>query len=98
MLSLPFKNTALEATQKIRDTGVLKLVCDTHAWMLGWIHVFDHPYYAITDERGQFSLPNVPAGTYTLKAWHEDGGTKSFEITVPESEEIRAAFEFVKKQ
>ena len=97
MLSLPFKNTVLEATQKIREPGVLKLVCDTHAWMLGFIHVFDHPYFAVTDERGSFFIENIPPGTYTLKAWHEDGGIRTQEIIVSEAGEVLANFEFAKK-
>jgi len=97
MLSLPFKNSILDATRKIRDTGMLKLVCDTHAWMLGFVHVFDHPYFAVTDDKGAFSLLNVPSGTYTLKVWHEDGGMRSREVTVSESGEVRADFEFTKK-
>lgn len=96
MLSLPFKNTILEATQKIRDAGILKLVCDTHAWMLGFVHVFDHPFFAVTDDKGAFSIPNVPAGTYTLKAWHEDAGVRSQEVIVSESGNVRVNFEFAK--
>jgi len=97
MLSLPFKNTLLDATQKIRDAGVLKLVCDTHSWMIGFVHVFDHPYFAVTDEKGSFSIPNLPAGVYTLKAWHEDAGLRSQEIIVSDSGEIRVNFEFSRK-
>jgi hypothetical protein len=96
MLSLPFKNTILDATQKIRDAGILKLVCDTHAWMLGFVHVFDHPFFAVTDDKGAFSIPNVPAGTYTLKAWHEDAGVRSHEVVVAESGNVRVNFEFAK--
>jgi Polysaccharide lyase family 4, domain II len=96
MLSLPFKNTVLDATQKIRDAGILKLVCDTHAWMLGFVHVFDHPFFAVTDDKGAFSIPNVPAGTYTLKAWHEDAGVRSHEVVVAESGNVRVNFEFAK--
>jgi polysaccharide lyase family 4-like protein len=97
MLSLPFKNTILEATQKIREAGILKLVCDTHAWMLGFIHVFDHPFFAVTDDKGAFSLSNIPPGTYLLKAWHEDAGVRTQEITVAESGEVRVNFEFSNK-
>jgi len=97
MLSLPFRNTILDATQKIRESGIMKLVCDTHAWMLGYVHVFDHRFFAVTDERGAFSITNIPPGTYTLKAWHEDAGIKSQEITVPENGDVRASFEFTKK-
>lgn len=46
------------------------------AWMLGFVHVFDHPYFAVTKDKGAFPIPNVPAGTYTLKAWHEDAGSE----------------------
>jgi hypothetical protein len=97
-LSLPFKGTMIDATSRIRQPGILKVVCDTHAWMLAYIHVFDHPYFAVTDERGMFTISNLPAGTYVLKAWHEDAGVKNLEIIVPESGDIRTVFEFTKKQ
>ncbi len=61
-LSLPFKNTTIEATSRIRQPGMMKVVCDTHAWMLGWVHVFDHPYFAVTNDQGAFSIPELPAG------------------------------------
>ena len=76
----------------------MKLVCDTHAWMLGYIHVFDHPFFAMTDEREAFSIANIPAGAYMLKAWHEDAGIRSQEITVLEIGEARVRFEFTKNQ
>lgn len=94
MLSLPFRNTILDATPKIREPGILKLVCDTHAWMLGFIHVFDHSFFAITDENGRFSIPNVPPGIYTLKAWHEHAGLLTQEIAIPETGDSRATFTF----
>ena len=96
-LSLPFKGTSIDATSRIRQSGILKVVCDTHAWMLGFVHVFDHPYFTVTDEQGAFSIPDLPAGTYTLRVWHEDGGVKSQEITVLDVGEVRVNFEFSKK-
>ena len=96
-LSLPFKGTSIDATSRIRQPGILKVVCDTHAWMLGFVHVFDHPYFAVTDGQGAFSIPDLPAGTYVLKAWHEDGGIKRQEITVQDIGEVRVSFEFSKK-
>ena len=97
-LSLPFKGIIIDATSRIRQAGVLKVVCDTHAWMLAHIHVFDHPYFAVTDERGMFTISNLPAGTYVLKAWHEDAGVRSQEIIVPEAGDVRTTFEFTKKK
>ncbi|MBI3066757.1 MAG: hypothetical protein HYY82_17700 [Deltaproteobacteria bacterium] len=88
-LSLPFKGTSIDATSRIRQPGILKVVCDTHAWMLGFVHVFNHPYFAVTDDQGTFSIADLPAGTYVLKAWRKDGGVKSQEITVPDVGEVR---------
>ena len=96
-LSLPFRGTTIDVTPRIRQAGVLKVVCDTHAWMMAYIHVFEHPYFSVTDDRGTFAISNVPAGTYILTAWHEDAGVKSQEITVSETGDIRTVFEFTKK-
>jgi hypothetical protein len=96
-LSLPFRGTIIDTTSRIVRPGVLKVVCDTHAWMLAYVHVFDHPYFAVTDEHGRFSIDGIPSGTYILKAWHEDAGMRSQEIVVPESGEIHVNFEFAMK-
>lgn len=49
----------------------IKLKCDYHPWMTGWIHVMDHPFYCVTDANGRFDIKGLPAGEYTLVAWHE---------------------------
>ena len=59
--------------------------------------VFDHPFFAVTNEQGAFAIPDLPPGIFVLKAWHEDGGIKSQEIVVPESGDVRVIFEFGKK-
>jgi hypothetical protein len=48
--------------------------CTLHPWMKGWLFVFAHPYFAISDENGKFELKNVPAGKFRLVIWHERGG------------------------
>jgi len=68
---------------------IVKVSCDVHNWMGGWIVVADHPYYAVTDENGAFKLQDVPAGTYTLKIWHEKLGEKSTTIEVKSGETAR---------
>ncbi|MDP6354614.1 MAG: carboxypeptidase regulatory-like domain-containing protein [Planctomycetota bacterium] len=45
--------------------------CDIHSWMQAWIAVFDHPYFAITDQDGNFEITGIPAGEYEVRAWHE---------------------------
>ena len=51
--------------------GRLELRCDQHPWTRGWVQVFDHPYFAMTDDRGDFAIDGVPPGQYRLRAWHE---------------------------
>ena len=45
--------------------------CDVHPWMKTWVLVSDHPYFAITDKEGNFTIDGVPAGTYEVVCWQE---------------------------
>ena len=56
--------------------GVVKVGCNIHDWMSGVILVVPTPYYAMTDESGQFTLTDLAEGTYALASWHEDSRTK----------------------
>lgn len=47
---------------------------DVHPWMIAWVAVFDHPFFAVTGEEGSFKLADVPPGNYILEAWHETFG------------------------
>ena len=60
----------------------LKFQCDVHPWMFAWVSVFDHPYFAVSDKDGKFTIKNVPAGKYTLEAVHRKLGTQTAEIEV----------------
>lgn len=48
--------------------------CTIHPWMNGTLRVYDHPYYAVTDDDGKFTIPKAPVGNYALVAWHEKVG------------------------
>lgn len=52
----------------------IKIGCDLHPWMSAWIYVFDHPYFAVTDEEGNFEIKGIPPGTYKLLVRQPDGG------------------------
>jgi hypothetical protein len=47
--------------------------CDVHKWMQGWVRVFNHPYFAVTDKDGNFEIKDAPAGNYNIVIWHETG-------------------------
>ena len=53
------------------ERGVMRLQCDAHNNMNGYWAGFDHPYFAVTDADGKFVISGVPAGKYTMVAWHE---------------------------
>ncbi len=78
----PPKSKDIEKDAKGGD--VIKLKCDVHPWMTSYIVVSKHPYFAVTDADGKFEIKDVPAGTYTVEAWHEKLGTQTAEITVAE--------------
>jgi RNA polymerase sigma factor (sigma-70 family) len=45
-----------------------------HLWVTGYVWTFDHPYFAVTDSEGRFTIPDAPAGTWRLVVWHEKTG------------------------
>ncbi|MCA9175253.1 MAG: hypothetical protein KDB14_12280 [Planctomycetales bacterium] len=47
--------------------------CNIHPWMKGWVMPMDTPYYALTNENGEFEIKNLPSGTWTFQVWHELG-------------------------
>jgi plastocyanin len=64
-------NTALpnqdqSITAELLKTGTVRVDCDAHGWMEGWVFVRDNPYYAVTGADGKFSIADVPPGKYNL--------------------------------
>jgi len=49
---------------------LVKVNCDVHKWMLAYVGVVDNPYFAVSDADGNFKIPNLPPGDYTLTAYH----------------------------
>lgn len=70
-LALPRKGDEIDITKKIAKPGVVRVLCDAHPHMTGWLVVHDSPYVATTDERGAFRIDGIPPGTYTVTLWHE---------------------------
>lgn len=76
--SLPAKGVT--QSRVLSEPGIYAVKCDVHGWMQAFVRVDDHPFHAVTGEEGRFTMEGVPAGTYTLEAWHERLG--SLEVTV----------------
>jgi hypothetical protein len=56
--------------------------CDIHPWMIGYVGVVPHPFFAVTGEDGAFEFKGLPPGEYTVEVWHEKYGTKTATATL----------------
>ncbi len=81
-------------SQKFDQPETIKITCDVHPWMNGWIVVAEDAFAVVTDETGSFKFPNVPPGTYKLEVWHEKFGTQSREVTVKAGGDSSVTVEF----
>jgi hypothetical protein len=65
---------SLEVKNLVASSVPITVACNIHGWMKGYIGVFDHPYFAVTDENGKFEIPDAPAGKFNLLIWQEKIG------------------------
>lgn len=86
----------IEETFARAEVAIL-VKCNVHPWMRGYVAVFKHPYFAVTGSDGGFDIKDLPAGSYTLQAWHEKLGTSTQKITVGGSESKPVEFVFKAK-
>ncbi|MGB8592216.1 MAG: carboxypeptidase regulatory-like domain-containing protein [Candidatus Acidiferrales bacterium] len=70
--NLPFPMMDVTLSRPLRKAGIVDLKCNAgHIWMNGVVFVVSDPYYAVTDENGEFRISNIPSGEYEIVAWHE---------------------------
>ena len=80
-----------------RAEVLIPVKCNQHPWMKAYIGVLKHPLFAVSAEDGSFTIKGVPAGTYTVAAWHEGGATgteKTMSVTVAANGAAKADFAF----
>jgi plastocyanin len=89
----PVANMSSEKTFDNAEVMV-KFKCDVHSWMNSYVGVLPHPFFGVSGANGQFTIANLPPGTYTLVAWHQKFGTQEQQITVGAKESKQVTFSF----
>ena len=77
----PIQGMEIKRTFSTREIMV-PLKCNVHAWMSAYVGVLEHPFFAVTDDSGRFSIAQLPPGSYTIEVWHERLGTQTQQVTV----------------
>jgi plastocyanin len=96
----PQFNIAMPKYVKVKEKSfpnpevMVPVKCDVHSWMATYIGVLDHPFFAVTGADGSFDISGLPAGTYTIEAWHEKFGAQTQEVTVADGEASEISFSF----
>ena len=86
VFNVALPNQGQRIKKDVKKPGMVRVECDAHGWMLGWIYVAENPYYAVSAKDGTFTLANVPPGSYTLVTWQEYTGALELPVTVKAKE------------
>jgi plastocyanin len=73
---------------------MVKFKCDVHTWMSCFVGVVSNPFFGVSGTDGTFKISGLPAGTYTLEAWHEKYGTSDQTVTLKDGETRAVNFTF----
>lgn len=96
VFNVALPNQGQRIKKPLQKTGMVRVECDAHGWMLGWVYVADNPYYAVSAKDGTFTLTSVPPGSYTLVAWQEYTGAVEIPVTVKAKEVASVTVELKK--
>ncbi len=81
-------------TRKFETPETFRIKCEVHTWMNAYVGVFTHPFYAVTGDDGTFEIKDLPAGEYTVEAWHEKYGAQTMKVTVGAAETATVEFTY----
>lgn len=70
--------------KRFDQTGTIVIRCGLHRWMHAFVISMEHPYYAVTDAKGEFVMENLPPGKFQVKIWHEALGEVVQSVTLEE--------------
>ena len=102
--ALPMVNQEFNKSQPQQNSHMLhtftapevmvKFMCNVHQWMAAYVGVVPHPYFAVSDADGNFTIKDVPPGTYTIEAWHEKFGRRTANVTIAGKQAQTVGFTF----
>ena len=78
----------------MRRGVAMKVECDAHDFMHAWVFVAKNPYYALVSENGEFTIADIPPGTYVVKSWHGRLGEEEMTVEVTAGGEAEADFSY----
>jgi plastocyanin len=90
-IALPNQGQTIDVD--LERSGQVRIECDVHGWMRGWVYVVDNPYYVVTGEDGTFEITDVPSGEYTLVANQAYTGPVEVDVAVGAGETVEAPVE-----
>ncbi len=76
------------------EAKIVKLTCDVHPWMRAFVIVTGHPFFSVSGADGAFSIEKVPAGDYTVEAWHSHYGLKTAKLKVEDGKPAEVTFSY----
>lgn len=92
----------MEFTESFSNREMMfKIKCDVHRWMNAYCAVMEHPFFATSDENGEFEITGLPDGTYVIVTWHErfkKGQEQTVVISGGETQEVEFVFKRPKKK
>jgi hypothetical protein len=87
--------TMMDTLQFTQGRRTFFLECGFHAYMQTWGLAVTNPYYAVTDEQGNFTLPDIPEGVYKMVAWHPGmAGFLDMKVVVLSNDTMKVRMEF----
>jgi hypothetical protein len=92
----PSINPLIPAGGQVKEAGFVAssspapVTCNIHPWMTGYVRTFKHPYFTVTNEKGEFEIKDAPAGTYNIVVWQESKGFVTQNAKKGEPIEIKA--------
>lgn len=90
--------TGMVSTFQLKNADLLRVKCDIHSWMVSYVAVSPHPYFAVTSGDGTFRINDVPVGRHTIRVWHERYGRLTATVDVRAGGTATADFAYTGKE